>query len=103
MLQRFGILPGAGGFVGGNLREPGDALGLFLVRFRQCADLGLELAEQLDEFAFVRFAYGVRAADFRLNFAFSRTLRSSSRRLPGRAPGTKTGEEALNKIVSKEI
>ena len=43
--------------------------GLFLVRFRQRADLGLELAEQLDEFAFVLFAYGVRAADFRLNFA----------------------------------
>ena len=69
MFQRLRILPGAGGFVGGNLREAGDAFGLFIVRFRQLADLGLERAEQLEQFAFVFFAHGVRAADFRLNFA----------------------------------
>lgn len=53
----------------GNLREPGDAFGLFVVGFRQLADLGLERAEQLEQFKFALFADGVRAADFRLNFA----------------------------------
>jgi hypothetical protein len=63
------ILLCARGFVRGNLREPGDAFGLFIVRFRQRADLGLERAEQLEQLAFAFFADGVRAANLRLNFA----------------------------------
>jgi hypothetical protein len=59
----------ARGFVRGNLREARDAFGLFIVRFRQRADLGLERAEQLEQFAFAFFVHGVRAANLRLNFA----------------------------------
>jgi len=41
-----------------NLREPGDAPGLFVVGFRQRADLGLERAEQLEQLPFALFADG---------------------------------------------
>jgi hypothetical protein len=55
--------------MGGKPGEAGDAFGLFVVGFRQLADLGLERAEQLEQLAFALFADGVCAANFRLNFA----------------------------------
>jgi len=63
VFEGFRILLGARGFVGGNLREAGNAFGLFVVGFRQLADLGLERAEQLEQLAFALFVDGVRAAN----------------------------------------
>src|SRR5208283_2479649 len=70
MLEGLRVLAGARGFVGGELREAGNAFGLLVVRFLQRADLGLELAEQLEQFALALLAYGARVADLRLNFAY---------------------------------
>ena len=69
MFEGLGILIGARGFMGGDLREPGDTLGLFIMGFRQGANFGLELAEQLEQLALAVLVPGLRAADLRLNFA----------------------------------
>ena len=63
------ILFRARGLVGRQLGEAGDAPGLFIVRFFQNPDLGLECAQQLEQFALAVVVDGIRAADARLNFA----------------------------------
>ena len=63
MFEGVGIFVLTRGFEGGKLGEPGDAVGLFAMGLLQTADLGLQPAEEAEQFLFFVFAHGRGAAD----------------------------------------
>src|ERR1035441_10481443 len=93
-LEQFRVRLAARGFVGGDLGETGDALGLLLVRLGQFSDFRFERAQQMEEFmatllfdglcalnAGLDLSYGVLDHRFAFNSKFRIALpdRSASR------------------------
>jgi hypothetical protein len=63
-------LLGARGFVGGDLSEAGDALGLLLVRLGQFSDFRFERAQQMEEFMATLLFDGLSALNAGLDLSY---------------------------------